>query len=420
MPKSKKILLITLPSEKKCRDWRAPDYYQTTKSARYMPLGLLSLATNLSRSHDVEILDASAKDLTIEQTISEIETRSPDILGISSLTERAYAMREILQRTSVPYKAVGGPHMTYYTEQTLRQGADAVFVGHLADLEFNEAVENLPKGIINCETKIDQIKFPDRNFVDIDYYFPKKFVFFEAQNRLPMFSSIGCPHHCTFCDVQTKKIQRKSPEKVVEEMKYLHSLGSRSIHVLDDNFNVNEPHVHRIMNEMGKQRFSCEWSGRGQARMSEDLAARLSEYDFKRIHVGFEALDDQMLRFFRKPQNTEQIARFCNTMNKHKIDMLGFFIVGTPVETEEYLRRFPKQIKELNIKYPYVQILYPAPNTEYYSQLLKQGIYKKDIWKEFMENPIPDFVIPYPYEKTKLEFLLSYVDDLEKQFMLQK
>lgn len=416
--KSKKVLLISLPAEGKCEDWRAPDYYKTTKSAKYMPLGLLSLATNLQEHHEVIILDVSARGLSIEETISEIENQKPDVLGISSLTERVYAMREILQKTSAPYEVVGGPHVTYYADLTLRQGADAVFVGQLADLEFREAVETMPKGIIKCQTKLNQIQIPKRELIDYNFYIPKEYVFFKAENRLPMFSSIGCPFHCTFCDVQSKRIQRRSPSLILDEMEYLYSLGSRSIHFLDDNFNVNEKHLHRVIDEMDKRGFDCEWSGRGRAKMTPDLAKRLAEHKFKRIHVGLEALDDTILKFYKKPQTMKQITEFCNTTNRYGIDVLGYFIIGSPLDTEPYLQSLPDKINELGIKYPYVQILYPAPNTEYYQQLLDQGVYKKDLWEEFMQDPVPNYALPYPYEKSRLDFLLAYQDELEKQFMV--
>ncbi len=268
--------------------------------------------------------------------------------------------------------------------------------------------------------KISDIKFPDRELIDINFYIPKEFTFFKSEKRMAMFSSIGCPHNCTFCDVKLNKIERKSPEKIVEEMEYLYKLGSRSIHLFDDNFNVNEKHLNLVIDEMKKKNFFVEWSGRGQAKMSDELTKRLTENGFKRIHVGFESLDDKILKFFNKKVNYRDIEKFCNTMNKYSVDILAYFIVGAPMETELYRKELKNKVKELGIKHPYIQILYSAPNTIYYHQLLKEGIYKKDIWKEFMENPTPDFVPPYSYNKNLLEELIKYVDEFEEEYRKDK
>lgn len=420
MMKSKKIVLVNMPDDKCLRDWRTPKYFKTAiGSTNHMPLGLLSLATSLGQNHEIIILDARNKGLTIDETIQRIEQEKPDILGFSANTMRVYALKEFLKRTSAPYKMVGGPHVNKYSGLTLRQGADAVFIGSLADLEFKEAVETMPKGIIRCNTKYNKIQFPDRTLIDYESYYPKEFVFFKSKNRLHMLSSIGCPQHCNFCNNIPSKMERKSIETIVNEMEHLYSIGSRSIHFMDDNFNVSEKYLNDILDEMDKRSFNVEWSGRGQARMSDKLAKRLFEHNFKRIHVGIEALDDKILRYFKKDSSVKQIDEFCNTMNKNNIDVLGFFIVGTPIETEDYLDKLPKRIKELGIKHAYIQILSPTPDSEYYRDLLEQGVYKTDIWAEYFENPVPDFQIPYPYSSKRLEELGKYIDKIEEEYILK-
>ena len=414
--KTKKIVLTTMPTEGEFINWTTPKYFDPARVNKYMPLGILSLASNLSKKHEIVILDPSSEGWNIEETIEKIEKEKPEILGLSVITRRVYAMNKILKKVSTPYKVVGGPHATYYAKQILQNKADAVFVGPLTDLEFKIAVEESPKGRINCNTKINDIKFPNRDFLNIKDYFPKVSLLFKAENRLPMFSSIGCPNKCTFCNVQSKKLQLKNSETVINEMQYLYSIGCKSIHILDDNFNINSKHIKGILNEMEKRNFHIEWSGRGQIRTDLSLTKRLADSGFKRIHVGFEALDDKILKFFNKPQGVKHIEEFCKAMNKNNIDMLGYFISGSPVETEKYRNELPKKIIDLGIKYPYFNILFPEPNTEYYQSLLRGGHYKKDYWAEYMENPTPYFEIPYPYGETKKQEIIEYTNKLIKEF----
>jgi len=417
--KRKKIVLATMPVEGEFVNWTTPNFFTLTNVNKYIPLGILSLATNLPPRHEVIILDASSEPWTINETIEKIEEQEPDILGLSVPTRRTYAMNKILEKTTAPYKVVGGPHVTHYSELTLRSGADAVFVGPLADTEFREAVENMPKGIINCETKINDIEFPDRELLEVERYFPKAHVLFKAENRLPMFSSIGCPNKCTFCNVQSKRVQYKDSQTIVDEMQYLDTLGSRSVHILDDNFNVNRNHLVGIINEMESRGLAIEWSGRGQTKMDYSLAHRLRDTGFKRIHVGIEALDDEILRYFRKNETVEDVHRFCQSMNNNNIDILGYFILGSPVETEEYRRTLASKIEELGVKHPFLNILFPEPNTKYYKSLISEGYYKKDIWVDFMQNPTPYFEIPYPYGETKKQELIAYTDELTEHFKLK-
>jgi radical SAM superfamily enzyme YgiQ (UPF0313 family) len=411
-----KILLSTIPREGEYVNWTTPDYFKVDKVNKYMPLGVLSLATNLPDKYDIKVIDPSSEDWSIDKTVSFIENEKPDVLGLSVLTRRIYGMNEILKRTTVPYKAVGGPHATYYSDKIIKAGADAVFVGSLTDIEFKNAIENKRKGIIYCNTKINDIKFPRRDLLDINNYFPKASVLFKAERRLPMFSSIGCPNRCTFCNVQSKKLQFKNPSTILDEMEYLQSFGCKSIHILDDNFNINRNHLEGILDEMNKRNYNTEWSGRGQTKMDFSLLPRLKEHGFKRIHVGIEALDDRILKFFRKNETVEDVSRFCKEVNKNDIDILGYFIVGSPVETREYRKGLSQKIKDLGIKHILVNILFPEPNTEYYYQLLRHGIFKEDYWKKYMDNPIPGYEIPYPYGNEKREEIWNFIGEIIEDF----
>lgn len=414
---AKKIVLSTTPTEGEFINWTTPKHF-APKAMRYMPLGILSLASNLPKHHEVVILDPSSEGWTIEETIERIESESPDVLGLSVPTRRIYAMGEILRRTSAPYKAVGGPHATYYANQILKAGADVVFSGALADLEFREAVESQPKGVVHCKTAINEIDFPKRDLLNVEEYFPKVSVLFKANNRLPMFSSVGCPNKCMFCNVQSKQLQLKVAETIVDEMQYLQSIGCRSVHVLDDNFNVIRKHVEGILDEMEKRNFRIEWSGRGQTRMDLNLIDRMKQTGFKRIHVGFEALDDEILRYFMKSQRLKDIETFCEVMRRENIQMLGYFISGSPKETDSYRTKLPQMIRDLGINFPFFNILFPEPDTPYYASLLKEGIYKNDHWAEYMKNPTPNYEIPYPYGKTMKNEVVAYNQSLIEEFKI--
>ena len=171
---------------------------------------------------------------------------------------------------------------------------------------------------------------------------------------------------------------------------------------------------------MDKRKFHSEWSGRGQAKMSLETAKMLVERGFKRIHVGIESLSDETLKFFRKCQNYKQIKEFCETMKKAGIDIIAFFIVGAPTETEEDRKTMASKLRELGIKMPMVNILQPLPNTDYYRELLKQGVYEKDYWNEYIKNPTPNFMIPFPYGKEKWQADADFVEGLIKELDLKE
>ena len=67
-----KIVLSSLPKEGSAINWVTAKYFKPDDS-RYMPLGLLSLATNIPQNHDIKVLDPHSRNWSIDRTVEEIE-----------------------------------------------------------------------------------------------------------------------------------------------------------------------------------------------------------------------------------------------------------------------------------------------------------------------------------------------------------
>lgn len=397
-----KVILMTLPNEGQTVDYTTASFHLENKAVRYIPLGILSVARGISPHHEVQILDCASLGLGINQTLQEINTFKPDVLGISAVSRRAYAMVEILRRANVPLKVVGGPHVTHYASETLSLGANTVFQGD-GDRNFGAWLDGDHRdGIFNDYIpNINEVPFPQYELLKLEDYSVSEE---EAPNtllkrsgtRLSMFSSKGCPYRCVFCDVQQKKFRYLSASRVVDEMEFLLSRGGTSVHIVDDSFNVRQDRVLGICAEIKRRRLRLEWSARGRAEIDSETAKSLSEAGCRRLHVGIESLDENVLRWMNKKLDVETISKFCSYCGEFGIEILGYFMIGAPVETHEYRQRLPEMIKELRISYPYFNLLYPLAHTQYYESLLRDGTFKADYWQEFAENPVANYELPLP------------------------
>jgi len=396
MNKSKKILLVVPSHDGEVRD-RVTHKFFLNPVVKYMPLGVLSIAAGL-RHHDISILDASSKGFGLNETIDEIEKNQPEILGLSAVTYRAWAMTEILKRTSCPIKVVGGPHATKNYNIILEQGADAVFVGD-AEETFPKWIEQgCYRGVLFGQPgDYNKLPLPARDLVPLEDYRikPNKQLLFNAGSlRIPMFSSKGCPHKCVYCDVQQKTFNWKTPERVAEEFQSILKLGASSVHILDDCFNVKKDRVIEICKRIAQNKILVEWSARGAVEVREDVIKALAEAGCKRMHVGMEHLDDDILKYFRKSHRFKNVKKFCELSAKYGIQVVGYFIIGAPGETSEYRAKLPELIKEFGIAIPYFKLLSPLNDTEYYRELLGKGVFESDHWLDFIKSPSRDFVMP--------------------------
>ena len=401
-----KVMLITLPKEGETKDFTTPAFY-FSDPVRYIPLGILAVATSISGGHDIRILDADSWDLSIDETIERIHAFAPDVLGISAVTRKAFAMSEILKRVDASIiKAVGGPHVTHYAEETMQLGSDAIFQ-HDGDRTFNAWLNSgCPKGVYGDYIKdINSMPLIKRDFpgFDLSDYMlsggdGKESQIFQKDSLklLVMFSSKGCPFQCVFCDVQDKEFRFLSPHRVVDEMEYLLSLGANTIHVLDDCFNINRDRVIKVCEEIKRRNLKFQWSCRGRATLDSYTARALTSAGCFRLHVGIESLDPTVLKWMNKKISIEEIKVFCDICNEYNIKIVAYFVLGAPMETREYRKKLPDMIRKLGIKYPYFNILYPAANAKYYRDLMADGTYKIDHWQAFAEKPVPNYEIPLP------------------------
>lgn len=395
--KIKRIALVVMPYEGEVQDRLTANKFFKNKAVKYMPLGVLSIAACIPDDYEVRVIDAASRGLSLDETIAEIELFAPDVLGLSVVTYRAWAMVEILQRTSAPIKVVGGPHTKRNAHHILRQGAHAVFIDD-AEVTFPLWLETgCPPGVFSGgQVNLDSLPFPARHLLNLDDYKIRErdnLLFDVGELRLPMFSSKGCPYACIYCDVQQKEFNFKSATRCVEEFQELIRLGASSIHIMDDAFNVNRGRVSALSQGIVESGISVDWSARGTVEVREQVIADLGRAGCKRLHVGIESLDDGILANFKKSCRRKHIEQFSELCHKHGIDILGYFMIGAPGETEEYRRRLPEMIEALGIRLPYFNTLTPLAETPYYEGLLRSGALERDYWEEFSANPVRDFIM---------------------------
>jgi anaerobic magnesium-protoporphyrin IX monomethyl ester cyclase len=423
--KPKKVMLVVMPYEGEVRDDVTEKFFKN-KAVKYMPLGVLSIAACIPDIHEVKVLDASSLGLTIDETIEEIESFGPDILGLSVVTYRAWQMTEILNRTTAPFKAVGGPHTTHNYMSIAKQGADAIFVGD-AEITFAKWIgDGCPSGIFfGNAIALDSLPLPARELVNLrDYEIGKNndLLFDVGKLRLPMYSSKGCPLKCVYCDVQQKSFNFKSPEKCVEEFQELVRLGVTSIHILDDAFNIRKKRIMTMSKLIVEADITIDWSARGTVEVRESLIEALAMAGCKRLHVGIEAIDDGILEYFKKSCRLRDIERFAKLCNKYGISILGYFIIGAPssVESLAYRQELPYRIEELGIPLPFFNVLTPLNETPLYYGMLKSGQIPYDYWKKFCETPTKDWLIPRYHRSDEEEVELRKIVDGYVDYFFRK
>jgi len=128
--------------------------------------------------------------------------------------------------------------------------------------------------------------------------------------------------------------------------------------------------------------------------VNKKMLKALARAGYKRIYYGIESGDPDMLKTLRKKTNIELIREIITLTRKHKIDTFGYFMVGSPGETAETVKRTIRFSIDLKLDYAQFSKVTPMPATELYRMLVEDV--GRDYWREYILDESKDIYLPRP------------------------
>ena len=417
-----KVLLVSPPNEatlESCFPNILGEAYESRDV--YPPLGLLYVASHAETvpGCEVRVLDCNAERLTHEAAEERIAASAPDVVGIQAMTFTLIDCIRLARsaRRAVPNALIvmGGPHPTIYPAETVDiEVVDAVVRGE-GEYVFAELVRarlegralEAVEGVLTKRNganaaliaslrhidELDRILPPARHLLDNSLY---RSVMAKRARATTMMSSRGCPFQCSFCDrPQMGKVFRKrSARSVVEEMaQCVEEYGIGEIVFYDDTFTVDKQRVLDICDMLIERRLEVLWDIRSRVDcVTPQMLGRLREAGCARIHYGVESGSPRIQKVLEKNLDLGEVAEVFARTRKEGIEVLGYFMVGCPTETEEDVEKTIGLLRSLPMDYAHISIFTPFPGTELYEAALESGTLDRDRWREFARDPRPDLV----------------------------
>lgn len=161
---------------------------------------------------------------------------------------------------------------------------------------------------------------------------------------IPILTSRGCPFKCTFCrETYGKKFLTRSPEHVVEEIKYLHTrFGAKEFHIYDAVFNYDNERakkICRLISEAGLNISLAFPHGVRADIMTEELLDLLKQAGTYKLVYGIESASSRLQKAFRKNLNLHQVNEMIAKTSEKGIITGGYFMLGHLSESEEEINQ---------------------------------------------------------------------------------
>lgn len=206
---------------------------------------------------------------------------------------------------------------------------------------------------------------------------------------LPVMSSRGCPHHCTFCykSIHGDKFRVRRPALVVDEIAHLKDrFGIEEFDIMDDSFASDPEAAMAICDDIISRKINLPWtlpSGIRISAVSERFLEKLKASGCYRVALGIESGNQGVLDSVRKGIRLEQARNAMKLLKKFRMKSVGYFIIGVPGETKETIEDTIRFAIELDLDYAQFSKATPFPGTAMYDQLKIQNRIVARSWDDY-------------------------------------
>ncbi len=297
------------------------------------------------RSVELDVIDANAEKLFPKETLRKMKDHY-DIIILKAAAPTIKYDIEFLKCIKSQYKnskAVISGHISRVLKNWIREHVPEI--DDIADMPTEYYVNNL------IEKKLPSLhinEFPTPDYTLFPY---DKYVAVDGTLRGCLHLSRGCAAGCAYCPYASfygKKFEFRSVDKVIEDIKYLLSLGIKIIQFRDQYFSADKEKVFELCRKIIDQGLKFEWFCETRLEsLNTELIDIMVKAGMKFICFGVESASERLLESYRRPvYEIEKTKSLIEYLNKKKVITLAFYIVGFPEDTWDSV----KETYELALK----------------------------------------------------------------------
>jgi len=367
----------------------------------------LSAGAKLVTGTEVILMDCIAENLSPDATLAAAREFKPDIvLAIMAIEyfDNDVAFLKHL-KMELPMALVGcfGHLPGNYQRETLEAtGADFILAGE-PDHSFRSLLENqataTTPGVGDAEGHAEAERTASRlagvaglaYFDKSGAFVPAEFQRMESLDSLPyadqssidhsrygepffghpyttFLTSRGCPFSCNYC-VRTfgrKYVPATAAHVVGEVTAAVNNHGIKYFRFMDDTFTASKQRVLEICAGLEKLE-GITWSCLARPNTIDgEIADALNRAGCSRVYMGIESGSQKVLDYLKRGYKLENVIENIRAVKRSGLELIGWFIVGSPAEEREDFEKSIRLARELRLEYIAVSTLVPYPNTELY------------------------------------------------------
>jgi radical SAM superfamily enzyme YgiQ (UPF0313 family) len=356
------------------------DYMRTWQME---PLPIAALAALTPKDVGIEFYDDRMESVAYD--------RPTDLVAIPVETytaKRAYQIASEFRRRGVPV-VMGGFHATLMTDE-VKDYAESVVVGEAEDL-WPQVIDDVRGGRLqpiyrsNSQPDLGRVRYDRTIFLGRRYL---------AIGLVE--TGRGCRFPCDFCAVQTffQRTARHRPiDAIVAEIASLKA-EKRLFFFVDDNFAADLAFARQLAEALAPLKVRWVTQMSINAAHDEAFLAALARGGCSGVLIGFESLDDSVLRAMRKSFNTMRggFSPALANLRRYGIRVYGTFVFGYDGEQGDAFDETAEFAIDNRFYLAAFNHLTPFPGTPLFARLQREGRLIHERWwldERYSYNGIP-------------------------------
>ena len=233
----------------------------------------------------------------------------------------------------------------------------------------------------------------------------------EREPYAAIYTTLGCPYHCSFCCIQApfksgeKALGLKesvnsyrfwSPARVLEEIDLLVTrYGVRNIKFADEMFVLHPRHVIGICDAIIERGYNLNiWAYARVDTVRDEMLDKLKRAGFNWLAFGIEAANEGVLADVDKRYHVDEVYETVRKVKGAGINIIGNYIFGLPEDTLDTMQQTLDLALDLNCEFANFYCAMAYPGSLLYQQALQRGWPLPATWSGYSQHAVDTLPLP--------------------------
>jgi radical SAM superfamily enzyme YgiQ (UPF0313 family) len=219
----------------------------------------------------------------------------------------------------------------------------------------------------------------------------------EKQPFSSIYTSLGCPFHCTFCMINApfggSSFRYWSPEFTVNQLEILSGMGIKNIKIADEMFVLQKNHFLRICELIIERNLDLNiWAYARIDTIKESYLEKLKKAGVNWLALGIESGNKLVRQEVVKGKFEDvNIYDIVKKIKNAGINVIGNYIFGLPEDTLDSMEDTLQMALDLNCEFANFYSAMAYPGSKLYTEAIEKGQKLPPTWLAYSQHAYETF-----------------------------